>query len=56
LAICDACRSKVPEVTREFEDALCDLCLEIQRYDRLTRPAEIRPLVAELPRDRRAES
>jgi hypothetical protein len=34
MPVCEACRSPVSEVTHEFEDALCDLCLEIQRYDR----------------------
>jgi hypothetical protein len=37
MPVCEACKSPVSEVTHEFENALCDLCLEIQRYDRKIR-------------------
>jgi hypothetical protein len=34
---CDGCRSSVERLTLEIEDALCDLCLEIERFDRSER-------------------
>lgn len=58
MPVCEACRSQVSAVTREFEDSLCDLCLEIQRYDRLPRVVTgvlIAP-VFEQHQDRRGES
>jgi hypothetical protein len=46
MPVCDACRSAVSKVTHEFEDALCDLCLEIQRYDRMVRVEAKDPIKA----------
>jgi hypothetical protein len=37
VEVCDGCGSVVESVTTEVEDALCDLCLEIERYDRKAR-------------------
>src|SRR5580704_17500501 len=37
VPMCEACGSVVDKLTTEFESCLCDLCAEIQHYDRITR-------------------
>jgi len=51
VPICDGCRSEVERVTIEVEDALCELCLEIERFDRRARAeADHATRLAQAPR------
>jgi hypothetical protein len=49
MPTCDACRSTVQTVTIEEEDALCDLCADIQRLDRETMKRSRKDLAAAEP-------